>query len=208
LVSPYSAQKPSQKISKSLFTGHIIAFQTNAVNKLVSVFPNINNAKTSIQVTYLDPSNRPEKMMRLGYSVLSSSHLRVDITNVYTWLHHLKSSNPFYSDIVIDESQAIALKLSELPRQLCDSASIISDDVTIRMEQQAINDVSGVRINATSKPSDEIDDSPDNLDTTDDLNTTDSKPDTSNTGKFSTLAFILGLYFLKAGNIHENVKKK
>ena len=207
LVSPSSVQKPSQKISKSLFTGHIIAFQSNAVNKLVSVFPNIDNAKASIQVSYLDPSNRPEKMMRLGFSVLSSSHLRVNITNVYTWLHHLKSSNPFYSDIVIDESQSTALKLSELPRQLCKSASIISDDVVIRMEQQAINDVSGVRINATSKPNDDIDDSADNLDTIDDLDTTDSKSDTSNTGKFSTSTLIFGLYFLKACNIHENAKK-
>ena len=131
LVGPSAAQRQSAKKS------HVITFpQPDGPTKLAELqrikshdretYPRVENLSEHIAVCFLGSRLQFESMVP-SFEDVQQLQVRVDV--VYQHLHLLKSVNPLYRDIKIDESPAMRQQLEEIAKQLQEGAIMMDDEI-------------------------------------------------------------------------------
>ena len=146
LILPGEAE--ASRVSRMVFTGHVIAFEKDGPRAMCNVFPNIDNASSSVSVKFLSPTGKSERMIQLGHQALRRSHLRVRVDVVYSWLYTLRNINPHYANLEIADDEETRRRLLNLPNEVLAAATVIADDSMIALERVA-DDVAAVRMTAT-----------------------------------------------------------
>jgi len=62
-------------------------------------------------------------------------HIRPEV--VFSWLKELKAVNPYYNDIIIDESNEMRNQLKQVTERLIINAEILSSDMEITIDKFA-----------------------------------------------------------------------
>ena len=143
LVGPTAAQRQLAK-QKS----HVITFpapdgptklaelqRLNSSNNRAT-YPRIENLKEHLGVFFI--GSRLQYQAMVPFNQVEELQVRVDLT--YKYLHILKSINPLYQDIVIDESEAMIHAMEQLTGQLLNIDSVDSTVVLMDEEMDVVNE--------------------------------------------------------------------
>lgn len=127
--------------------GHSIAFPHNGPSAAIESLTASNLAtrvRSQVSLTFLCPSRLRNVMRDAGYR---STDLEVRPEAVISFLNIMKNTHELYQDIDVSElsSEAVAIELQSLRRQLVDDARFVNSEVAMEMDSIATNDVARVR---------------------------------------------------------------
>jgi len=131
LVGPSAAQRQSAKKS------HVITFpQPDGATKLAELqrikshdretYPRVENLSEHIGICFLGSRLQFESMVP-AYEDVQQLQVRVDV--VFQYLRLLKSVNPLYRDIKIDDSPAMRNQLENISKQLKNEAIMMDHEI-------------------------------------------------------------------------------
>ncbi len=138
---------PSGVPGSKCLKGHTISFPHDgpvaAADRLNSPnsFPRTDDIEDFIGVKFVGTDDQFDAYIK---RMFSCSELRIRFPVVIEWIKVLKTVNPLYATILIDDSVSCRQRLADIEKSIIERAKRLNDETSINVEKHVGSDIAGV----------------------------------------------------------------